>query len=296
MTEALRQAVERQLAGLAGDGALEMAVPGLILMRSTHAAIPRKPRVYRPSLCLVLQGAKEVAFGDQVCRYGEMQALVVSLHVPASGRVVEASPARPYVAVNLELDAGLMSEVMAELDMPRIEGAASGAGLFVADVDGALADAFDRLLRLLDTPAALPVLGRQTLREIYFWLLTGPHGAAIARLSTPEGDAQRIGRALRLLRENFDQPIRVVELARLANMSSSSFHQHFKALTAMTPLQYQKQLRLIEARRLISADASSIAGAAYRVGYESPSQFSREYARMFGEPPRRHAMTQRAAL
>ncbi|MDR3474720.1 MAG: AraC family transcriptional regulator [Devosia sp.] len=289
MSLALRHAVERKFSPDAGDFAFETEISGLGLMRATGSAVPRKARLYRPSLCLVVQGAKEMALGERVFRYGEMQALVVSLEVPAAGRVIEASAARPYLAISLELDAGLIAEMLGELDLRPAADSGTSLGLFVADVDGALADAFERVLRLLDTPAAIPALGRQTLREIYYWLLTGPHGPEIARLTSPEGHAQRIGRALRLLRENFAQPLRVPDLARAANMSSSSFHQHFKALTNLSPLQYQKQLRLIEARRLIVADDTGVASAAYRVGYESPSQFSREYARMFGLPPRRHS-------
>ena len=265
-------------------------------MRAVGSAVPRKARLYRPSLCLVVQGAKEMALGDAVMRYGEMQALVVSLDVPAAGRVIEASPERPYLAITLELDTGIIAEMLSALHLNPAAGRVSHLGLFVTDVDGALADAFERLLRLLDTPAAIPALARETLREVYYWLLTGPHGAEIARLTTPEGHAQRIGRALRLLRENFAQPLRVTDLARAANMSPSSFHQHFKALTNLSPLQYQKQLRLIEARRLIVSDETGIASAAYRVGYESPSQFSREYARMFGMPPRRHSSELRGSL
>jgi len=289
MSSGLRQAVERHFPEHGSEGGFATAIPGLVLMRSTGEAIPRKGRLYHPALCLVVQGAKEMAVGDRLLPYRENQALVVSLEIPAFGRVTEATPERPYLAIALELDPALIVEVFAELTLPR-PATNPELGLFVVDVDDSLGNAFERLLRLLDTPAAIPVLGRQTLREIYYWLLTGPHGAAIARLTSPDGYAQRIGRALNLLRENFAQPMRVSDLARAANMSPSSFHQHFKALTAMTPLQYQKQLRLIEARRLIAGDTASISAAAYRVGYESPSQFSREYARMFGMPPRRHAI------
>ena len=292
MAGGLRQALARQFPSGAGDVALETAIAGLVVMRSTGPAIPRKMRLYRPSLCVVVQGAKEVALGAHVFPYHEMQALVVSLDVPAAGRVIEASPERPYLAISLELDTGLIAEVLAELAPKSLPDKEPELGLFVADIDETLAGAFERLLRLLDTPSAIPVLGRQTLREIYYWLLAGPHGAAIARLTQPEGHAQRIGRALSLLRENFARPIRVADLARAAGMSPSSFHQHFKALTAMTPLQYQKQLRLIEARRMIAAEPGSVAGIAYRVGYESPSQFSREYSRLFGAPPRRHLVRQ----
>ena len=261
MSEALRQAIERQFAGQRGDAAIAPAIPGLTLMRATGAVLPPKHRLYRPALCIVAQGAKEVAFSDRVLRYAEGQALVVSLELPAFGRVTEASPERPYLSINLDLDPALIAEMLGEVTAQQQAAGRSPLGLFVADVDGPFADSLERLLRLLDTPAAIPVLSRQALREIYYWLLTGPHGAAIARLTTPEGHAQRIARALRLLRQNFAQPVRVEALAAAAGMSVSSFHQHFKALTALSPLQYQKQLRLIEARRLLSAEEVSATGA-----------------------------------
>jgi AraC-like DNA-binding protein len=293
MSAALRQALEAQLAPGNGDIAIETAIAGLTLMRSTGPAIPHKARLYRPVLCLVVQGAKEMALGDRVLRYGEGEALVVSLELPAAGRVVEASPERPYLAIALDLDTGLIAEVLAELQVKPAADRASSLGLFVATIDAPLAGAFERLLGLLDAPAAIPVLGRQTIREIYYWLLAGPNGPAIARLTSPEGRAQRIARALRLLRENYAATLRIADLARAAGMSPSGFHQHFKALTGMTPLQYQKHLRLIEARNLIAAEMESVSRVAYRVGYESPSQFSREYSRLFGAPPRRHAVQQR---
>lgn len=293
MSAALRQAVERQLPPGGGDIMIETAIAGLGLMRSTGPAVPRKARLYRPALCFVVQGAKEMALGDRVFRYGEGQALVVSLELPAAGRVVEATPERPYLAIALELDTGLVAEVLAELQVKPAPERPPSLGLFIATIDDPLAGAFERLLRLLETPAAIPVLGRQTIREIYYWLIAGPNGAAIARLTSPEGHAQRIARALRLLRENFAATLRVADLARAAGMSPSGFHQHFKALTGMTPLQYQKHLRLVEARNLIATEMESVSRAAYRVGYESPSQFSREYSRLFGAPPRRHATRQR---
>jgi AraC-like DNA-binding protein len=295
MASPLQQAIERHVGPAGDDGPVATAIAGLSLMRATAARGLPKHRLYRPALCIVVQGAKEIALSDRVLSYRAMQALVVSLDLPAFGRVTEASPGRPYLAINLDLDAALMAELLGELEPPSPPVAPPALGLFVADVDGPLSDALERLLRLLDTPAAIPVLGRQALREIYYWLLTGPHAGTIARLVAPEGHAQRIGRALQLLRENFARPLRVTELASAVNMSPSAFHQHFKALTALSPLQYQKHLRLLEARRLIAADAATIAGAAYRVGYESPSQFSREYARMFGAPPRRHAAELRSA-
>ena len=167
--------------------------------------------------------------------------------------------------------------------------------MFVDALVSPVADCVARLIRLLDTPGAVPILYPSIMRELSFWLLTGPSGGRIARLALPSGHAQRIADAINVMREDIARPVRVEELAGAARMSPSSFHKHFKMLTSMTPLQYQKQLRLLEARRLMTADAANVANAAYRVGYESPSQFSREYARMFGAPPKRDVTALRTA-
>ncbi|HVW92162.1 MAG TPA: AraC family transcriptional regulator [Devosia sp.] len=289
MDGALKNAVTRYIDLHGGaDGLYETAIAGLALMRSSREAMPHHV-LYRPALCVVVQGRKQVALGDHVLDYGEMQSLVVSLEMPALGHVTEASPGRPYYGINLDFDIALLAEVLEQVGPVARPGRATRPALFVGAVDGPLAEGMLRLIRLLETPAAIPVLGPAALREIYYWLLTGPDGAAIARLALAEGNTQRIARAMTLLRDNFTRPIRVAELAEAAGMSPSSFHEHFKALTAMTPLQYQKQLRLLEAQRLLVAGDIDAARAAYRVGYESASQFSREYARMFGAPPARHA-------
>ncbi|RDJ27306.1 AraC family transcriptional regulator [Bosea caraganae] len=268
------------------DGIYRTVIDGLFLMRTSHQDMP-KPMVYRPALCLVVQGAKQVMFGDELFAFGEMQALVVSLALPAFGKVVGASTETPFLALALEFDIGVMRQVMEELDDPPRPAADAGPAVFVDALDGQLADCFLRLLRLLDTPKAVPVLSPAIMREICFWLLTGPNRDKICKLALPDSHTQRIARALHVLRDHFAEPIRIERLAETARMSPSSFHQHFKTLTAMTPLQYQKHLRLLEARRLMVADGSNVAEAAYEVGYESASQFSREYARMFGAPPKR---------
>jgi AraC-like DNA-binding protein len=296
MDGALKQAVIRYIdVHGGGDGLYETAITGLALMRSSHEALPHHV-LYRPALCVVVQGAKQVAHGEDVLDYGEMQSLVVSLEMPALGHVTEASPERPYYGINLDFDLGLLREVLDRLENPPRPRADSGPAIFLGEVEGRLAESLLRLIRLLDTPEAIPVLGPAALREIYYWLLTGPDGIGIARLALAEGNTQRIARAMTLLRDNFTRPIRVAELAEAAGMSPSSFHEHFKALTAMTPLQYQKQLRLLEAQRLMVAGDTDAARAAYRVGYESASQFSREYARMFGAPPAKHAAGLRALV
>ncbi|MDE1992359.1 MAG: AraC family transcriptional regulator [Rhizobiaceae bacterium] len=269
-------------------------VGGFYLMQSTQQMMPH-PMVYKPTLCLVIQGAKQLLLGDAIFDYGEMQALIVSIELPAFGRVIKASEEEPYLAISLEFDVGIMREVMEQLDTPPKPNGNTGFGLFVQDVEDQLADCMLRLMRLVETPKAIPVLYPAIMREICFWLLTGPNGGEVCKLGLPDSHTRRIADAIRVLRENFAEPIRIEQLAAVARMSPSSFHQHFKTLTSMTPLQYQKQLRLLEARRLMTTGSSNVAGAAYQVGYESASQFSREYARMFGAPPKRAVMEMRAA-
>lgn len=269
-----------------GDGLFATPLDGLALLRSVHATLPAH-LVYRPSLCLVVQGGKSLLISDKTFAYGAMQALVVSVELPAFGRVAEACESAPFIGINLEFDIGVMREVMEQLDPPPKPSGDTGLGIFVADIDGPLADCMTRLVNLLDTPAAIPILSRSIMREISYWLLTGPHAGEVCKIALPSSHVQRVGNAIRVLRGAFARAVRIEELADVAQMSPSSFHQHFKTVTSMTPLQYQKQLRLLEARRLMTENAANVETAAYQVGYESASQFSREYSRMFGTPPKR---------
>ncbi|GGE85457.1 AraC family transcriptional regulator [Sphingomonas prati] len=252
--------------------------------------------VYQPSLCITLQGAKEILVGDETLRYGPMQCLIVSMDIPAHGRIVAASQDEPFVGIAIGFDVVMMREVLQELDSPPAPSASAGRSVFVANVDGPLADCVMRMVRLTDTPKAIPILYPAVMREFYYWLLSGPNGAELCKQAMPDSHLERVARAIHLLRNNFAQTLRVEQLAEVAHMSASSFHQHFKAMTSMTPLQFQKQLRLLEARRLMTADAINVAEAAYQVGYESASQFSREYSRQFGVAPKRDVMSQKAAL
>ena len=268
-----------------GDGVFATAVDGLYMMRASGPTLPA-PRLYRPALCIVAQGAKQVMLGESVFGYREGEMLVIGLESPALGKVTRASAEQPFLGLNLDLDVQVMREVLAQLDPPPQPGP-GGPGAFVGMLAGPLADALVRMLRLLETPAAIPVLQSGIMREICYWLLTGPDAGEVCRMALPSGSAQRIAAAIHRLRDDITQPVRIDTLAAAANMSSSTFHQHFKTLTSMTPLQYQKQLRLLEARRLMLAGEANASRAAYQVGYESASQFSREYARMFGTPPKR---------
>jgi transcriptional regulator GlxA family with amidase domain len=243
--------------------------------------------IMKPALCVVAQGMKWSTFGERRYEYKPGQALVVSVEMPAFSRVATPTSTEPYLAVAIEFDLAVMREVVERLDAPPVRQEHSGHGVFVTDFDGPLADCVLRMVRLLDTPRAIPVIAPLIMREICYWLLTGPHGGEVAKVALANSHAQRVVTAIHALRDQFAETIRIEELAAVAQMSPSAFHRQFKALTSMTPLQYQKQLRLLEARHLMVTGAANAESAAWRVGSESASQFSREYARMFGAPPRR---------
>ena len=207
-----------------------------------------------------------------------------------TGRVVVASQTQPYIALAVELDFAVMRQLMAELPVPSGRAATAAdasASLWVGDSDAAALDCGLRLMRLLDRPDSIPALYAGILKELHYWLLCGRHGAVLRRLALPDSHAQRIAAAVQLLRQGFRQPLLVEHLAAAASMSASAFHRRFKAMTTLTPIQFQKQLRLVEARRLMLNEGRAASRAAGEVGYESVSQFTREYARMFGAPPRR---------
>ena len=293
MMDALLAAVTRYTDAQPGDSPFATAIDGLTILRSNREK-PAAHLIFKPALCLVLQGAKWANFGDKRYDYRAGQALVVSVALPALGRVAEASPAQPYLGVIIEFDLEAMRDVMEGLATRPGPSTELGPGVFVSDVDGPMADCALRLIRLLDTPEAIPMLAPLIMRELSYWLLTGPRGGDIARITLANSHSRQLVRAIHLLRDRFMDPVRIEELAMTAGMSPSAFHRQFKAFTAMTPLQYQKQLRLLEARRLMATDAANAETAAFRVGYESSSQFSREYSRMFGAPPRRDIVGLRA--
>lgn len=275
------------------QGYYPLPMSGVHVLRSFQQ-VDANHALYRPSLCVVVQGGKQFLVGDRQVDYRAMQGLIVSMDLPACGRIVSASPDAPFIGLTVEFDTAIIRDVLDHLEEPPTALEKDGSAFFVADIEDALARCLVRLVRLAETPQAIAVLYPSILREIYYWLLTGPHGSAVCRLALPETHLSRIAKAIWLLREHYTEPLPVVRLAAAARMSASSFHHHFKALTGMTPLQFQKQLRLLEARRLMLSDALAVADAAYRVGYESASQFSREYSRAFGQAPKRDTMTLRA--
>lgn len=274
-----------------GEGLFPTPVDGLNIVRSFQEMMPMR-QLYRPSLCVVLQGAKQIHFGEDMLDYGAMECLVVSVELPASGRIARASPDKPFIGVTIDFDVTTMRDVLEQLETPPIPVANAGPCVFVGQVDEPLAECVLRLIRMAQTPKSIPILYPSVMRDICYWLLSGPHGGELYKLALPDSNIERVVKAINLLHVNFAQTLRVEQLADAASMSPSSFHQHFKALTSMTPLQFQKQLRLLEARRLMVAEATNVANAAYQVGYESASQFSRDYSRTFGLAPKQDVLNQ----
>lgn len=277
-----------------GDGSHPTAIAGLSLHRAA-APTALASVLYEPTLCVVAQGRKRVILGDEVYAYDPAHFLLVSVDLPLVAQVIEATAAEPYLGIKLDLDLAVAGEALMDADPADLGGEAPGRGVAVSTIDLPLLDAVARLVGLLDEPRAIAALAPLVRREITYRLLIGPQGARLRRIAAEGGQARRIARAIDWLRHNFARPLRVEEVARGVHMSPSSFHQHFKAVTALSPLQYQKRLRLHEARRLMLAEALDAAAAAYRVGYESPSQFNRDYRRTFGEPPARDLARLKAA-
>lgn len=259
------------------------AVPGLTL---TRAEAPTEPweAVYQPLLCVVARGRKRVFLGDETFHYDPDTYLVASLDVPASGQVIEA----PYLGLTLALDPGRLADLLLELPPETVDPADRRAGtraMSVNALDDDLLEPLRRLVALLDRPADIPVLAPLVEREILYRLLLGPRGATLRQLARPASRLSQVRRAIAVLRARYDEPLRVAELARAAGMSAPAFHRHFRAATNLSPLQFQKRLRLQEARLRMLTGHTDVARVGFEVGYESASQFSREYRRHFGVPP-----------
>ncbi|GAA6131049.1 AraC family transcriptional regulator [Halopseudomonas sabulinigri] len=279
MSDDLLQAVEHHTRSQAhADGLTHTALPGLTLVRSS-APTELEHALARPLLCLVLQGCKQVSIGAAQHRFGAGDSMLVSSNLPTLSRIVSASTATPYLAVALDLDVPLMSE------LTLLNQATSSTLAERSQAEQELKDAVRRLVQALHRPQTFAALKGALLREIHHWLLMGPHGDSVRQLGLPDSHVRRIARAVTLIRSDYTQTLSVTRLAAAAGMSRSAFHQHFRTATTLSPLQFQKQLRLIEARRLLHAGGLTASRAAFEVGYESISQFSREYARLFGLPP-----------
>jgi AraC-like DNA-binding protein len=265
-------------------------IDGFYILRSD---LPKQPshRLFRPALCITVQGAKWATFGDRRYEYGAGQAMVVTVEMPSRGAVYEASPDKPFLGFVFQLDLGVLHELAEQMQLHAQLDAAgpanAPASVCVVDLSAEALSCLSRAMRLLETFEAIRLLFDGIQRELCYWLLAGPGGEQLLRAATAGSHEDRLIAAIHDLKKRFAEPVRVDELAATAGMSSATFHRQFKASTAMSPLQYQKQLRLLEGRRLMLASGSNVETAATQVGYESASQFSREYTRMFGRPPRR---------
>lgn len=286
----LLEAVRRHADAHAGaHGLAPSPIAGLMAVRAL-APSDLLHDVQRPLLCLVLQGGKRVTFDTRAFDFAAGHSLLITADIPTVSQITRASAAAPYYSLVLELDPAVITDLVAQMGPPPAD---DPGPVRVHPTEPAVADAALRLVHLLDQPDALPVLQAQRIRELHYWLLAGRHGHAIRRLGWPDGHVQRIARAVKRLRREFTRPLPVDALAAEAGMSASAFHRHFKAITSLSPLQFQKRLRLIEARRLMQSQGLASSSAAYAVGYESVPQFTREYGRMFGRTP---AADARAAI
>jgi AraC-like DNA-binding protein len=282
MAETLLTAV-RRYADFHADaqGIADTPIAGLTTIRATTPS-ELQYAISRPLIALVVQGSKRVMTGRRTLDFGAGDSLLITADVPTVNQITRADASVPYYSLVFDLDPAVIEGLALEMDIAQEE---IGVPVRVGPTEAEVVDAALRLMCLLDRPAAIPVLKAQLIREMHFWLLAGRHGPAIRNLGMAEGNAQRVARAVAIIRAEYAQPLRIERLANAAGMSPSTFHQHFRAVTTLSPLQFQKQLRLIEARRMMLSEGASASIAAYAVGYESVPQFTREYGRMFGASP-----------
>jgi AraC-like DNA-binding protein len=289
MSDELKQAVLRYTASSKqADITAVTPVSGLFLIQRTTPS-ELEHSVIKPLVCLVLQGRKRVAIANDVFSYGTGDTMIVTGNVPTASRINEASAANPYLSLALDLDPAVITDLV--MGTPG-----QSSQQTWKDTDKDLRDALRRLVLLLERPDSLRVLKDALIREIHHWLLLGPHGQAVRNLGLPDSHSHRIARAVSILRAEFAQHLPIERLAAAAGMSRSTFHQHFRSITSLSPLQFQKHLRLIEARRLVLSQGKAFSQVAFEVGYESASQFSREYARMYGRSPAKDKQTMGARL
>ena len=286
--------IERMLRLLPEDGSKEV-LPGFFLARSSRL-VESLPTIYKPAFCFVVQGSKRAFLGEEVFCYDPGHYLIFSVDLPLIFKVEEASEEKPYLAFRIDLDPSLVASVITESGLEIKKGDASLKGINVSRVDTELLDAAVRLVRLMETPNTRKVLAPIVIKEIIYRLLIGGEGARLSHMITAEGDSHRIAKAIGHLRKHFDEPLQIENMARSLGMSVSGFHHHFKSVTAMSPLQFQKQIRLQEARRLMLGEELDAASAGLQVGYDDASQFNREYKRLFGNPPQRDVAQLRSNL
>jgi AraC-like DNA-binding protein len=260
------------------------AVPGLSLFRRDEPTEPISV-MYEPSICVVAQGAKRVLLGDDTYVYDAHHYLITSVHLPTVVQILTASRDKPYLGLMLKLDQREISQLMVDSNLPPPRVQQSSRGMATGEVTLPLLTAFQRLIDLLAEQKDIPILAPIIQREIMYRLLVGDQGARLRQIASAGSQSHQIARAINWLKSNFTQPLHIDNLAAQVRMSSSTFHHHFRSMTALSPLQFQKHLRLQEARRLMLTERLDAANAAFQVGYESPSQFSREYNRLFGASP-----------
>lgn len=281
-----RQELAARIADAVGADGFTEPMDGLRLNRMSQPT-DKLHGVSKTSLCVIVQGAKEVYLADRRYRYDPQHYLLATVELPVTAQIVEASPAQPYLSLRLDLDPVLVGSVMVEAGLTVPRSPRDARAIVVSPLDTNLLDATLRLVRLIDTPAEARVLAPLVKREIVYRLLVGDQGDRLRHLPALGGNSNIVARAVERLRKDFDRPLRIDGIAKELGMSSSGFHHHFKAITDMSPLQFQKQIRLQEARRLMFGESLDAASAGFRVGYEDPSHFSRDYKRQFGQSPMR---------
>jgi AraC-like DNA-binding protein len=280
-------ALRGSIARLTEQGELHTtAIPELSLFWRTDPTEPMTG-MYQPSICMVAQGAKRVKLGNETFVYDAQHYLITSVHLPTVVQIIEASPEKPFLGLRLTFNLGEIAQLMADSQLPPPRTRQSSRGMATGEVTVPLLTAFSRLIDLLDEQQDIPILAPIIQREIIYRLLVGDQGARLRQIASAGSQSHQIARTIDWLKTNFTQSLSIDDLAAQASMSTSTFHHHFRSMTALSPLQYQKQLRLQEARRLMLAEHLDAATAGFQVGYESPSQFSREYSRLFGAPPLR---------
>ncbi|XJZ27502.1 AraC family transcriptional regulator N-terminal domain-containing protein [Bacillota bacterium Lsc_1132] len=266
------------------DGVHSTVIPSLFFIRNSTITRP-KYKVYEPSLCIVMQGVKESLLGKERFVYGPGDYLITSVNLPVSSQIIDASSANPYLALNLKFTPNQILEVLKDSGVKAASNGNTQRGMYVSRVESSLFDAVTRFVRLLDNPIDIKLLAPLLTKEILYRVLQGRHGVTLEQIAIDGSKTAQIRNVIEHIMSHFNQSFRIEELAEIGNMSVSSLHRHFKEVTAMSPIQFQKQLRLQEARQLLLTEATDAAEVSFRVGYESPSQFSREYSRMFGLPP-----------
>jgi AraC-like DNA-binding protein len=277
------------------EGICATAIPRVSAIKLSAPSKELVHALHQPAVCIIAQGAKRVMLRDEVYTYDASRFLVFSTDLPVSAQVTHASFGEPYLCFRLDLDPVEVSELVLQLGPPKNSRTATSRGLFLSNVTDGMLDAAIRIMRLLDSPEDAATLAPLAARELVYRLLRSEQGERVAQVARADSQASRVMRAVTWLKSNYTETLKVDDLARECCMSTSSLHHHFRAVTSMSPLQYQKQLRLQEARRLLLSDGVEVSRAGYAVGYESASQFSREYSRLFGVPPSKDASRLREA-